>query len=120
MSDEIKGSKKDLKERITGIFKKSGSSSRGNRYKSQKILLYKRSIYFSVFFYCFSLERSRTDIKVDSSSTHRPLIRNDSSSNIRRTSPGVGFNLFICNNKNMSFLCILQMSSNSKDGKRSK
>lgn len=50
---EEKGSKKDLKERITGMFKRGGSSSRSN-----------------------SVERH------DTSSTHRPLMRNGSSTNV--------------------------------------
>ncbi|KAF5283459.1 hypothetical protein FQA39_LY04835 [Lamprigera yunnana] len=58
-----KGSKKDLKERITGIFKRAGSSSRSN-----------------------SLERHNTD-KSDHSSTQRPLMPNGSNSNLAPSSP---------------------------------
>ncbi|KAF2885000.1 hypothetical protein ILUMI_21174 [Ignelater luminosus] len=63
INDDNRGSKKDLRERITGIFKRSGSSSRSN-----------------------SLER-RID-KHDTSSTQRPLMPNGSNSSITRTSPG--------------------------------
>ncbi|XP_015834246.1 centromere-associated protein E isoform X3 [Tribolium castaneum] len=60
---EEKGSKKDLRERITGIFKKSGSSSRSN-----------------------SVERH--EVRHDTSSTHRPLMRNGSGGNLSsRASP---------------------------------
>ncbi|EFA11445.1 hypothetical protein TcasGA2_TC013627 [Tribolium castaneum] len=62
---EEKGSKKDLRERITGIFKKSGSSSRSN-----------------------SVERH--EVRHDTSSTHRPLMRNGSGGNLSsRASPAV-------------------------------
>ncbi|XP_063928274.1 centrosomal protein of 290 kDa isoform X5 [Zophobas morio] len=61
---EEKGSKKDLRERITGIFKKSGSSSRSN-----------------------SVERHH-EVRHDTSSTHRPLMRNGSNGNLSsRASP---------------------------------
>ncbi|KAH1023274.1 hypothetical protein HUJ04_012510 [Dendroctonus ponderosae] len=52
--NEEKGSKKDLKERLTGIFRRSGSSSRSN-----------------------SVER-----KQETSSTQRPLVKNGSNGNI--------------------------------------
>ncbi|CAG9816740.1 unnamed protein product [Phaedon cochleariae] len=52
--EDTRGSKKDLKERITGIFKKSGSSSRSN-----------------------SVER-----RYETSSTQRPLIRNGSNGHL--------------------------------------
>ncbi|CAH0562264.1 unnamed protein product [Brassicogethes aeneus] len=57
--NEEKGSKRDLKDRITGIFKKSGSSSRSN-----------------------SMERQRHD----TSSTQRPLMRNGSNGNVQSSS----------------------------------
>ncbi|KAK4872284.1 hypothetical protein RN001_016408 [Aquatica leii] len=63
--NEEKSSKKDLRERITGIFKRGGSSSRSN-----------------------SLERHQSD-KQDNSSTQRPLMPNGSNSNLSQTSPKV-------------------------------
>ncbi|CAG9855281.1 unnamed protein product [Phyllotreta striolata] len=60
--DDNKGSKKDLKERITGIFKKSGSSSRSN-----------------------SMERG-IEKKHETSSTQRPLVRNGSNGHLTGSS----------------------------------
>ncbi|XP_017771201.1 PREDICTED: myosin-2 heavy chain isoform X2 [Nicrophorus vespilloides] len=54
MAEDSKSSKKDLKERITGMFRRAGSSSRSN-----------------------SVERH------DTSSTQRPLMRNGSNSNLQ-------------------------------------
>ncbi|KAF5306044.1 hypothetical protein FQR65_LT00759 [Abscondita terminalis] len=63
--NEEKSSKKDLKERITGIFKRGGSSSRSN-----------------------SLERHHQIDQHDHSSTQRPLMPNGSNSNLSPPSPG--------------------------------
>ncbi|XP_049826815.1 interaptin-like isoform X4 [Aethina tumida] len=60
--NEERGSKKDLRERITGMFKKSGSSSRSN-----------------------SMERQRHD----TSSTQRPLMRNGSNGNLHSSSSDI-------------------------------
>ncbi|CAH1255951.1 unnamed protein product [Diabrotica balteata] len=60
--EDPKGSKKDLKERITGIFKKAGSTSRSN-----------------------SVERG-IERKHETSSTQRPLVRNGSNGHITASS----------------------------------
>lgn len=60
--EDTKGSKKDLKERITGIFKKAGSTSRSN-----------------------SVERA-IERKHETSSTQRPLVRNGSNGNLTTSS----------------------------------
>ncbi|XP_057661473.1 early endosome antigen 1 isoform X2 [Diorhabda carinulata] len=60
--EDTKGSKKDLKERITGIFKKAGSTSRSN-----------------------SVERG-IEKKHETSSTQRPLVRNGSNGHLTTSS----------------------------------
>ncbi|KAK5639511.1 hypothetical protein RI129_012003 [Pyrocoelia pectoralis] len=63
VNEDVKSSKKDLKDRLTGIFKRAGSSSRSN-----------------------SLERQPTD-KHDNKSTQRPLMPNGSNPSISPPSP---------------------------------
>uniref|UniRef100_A0A1Y1KQZ7 Uncharacterized protein n=1 Tax=Photinus pyralis TaxID=7054 RepID=A0A1Y1KQZ7_PHOPY len=65
VNEDVKDSKKDLKDRLTGIFKRGGSSSRSN-----------------------SLERQSAD-KHDNRSTQRPLMPNGSNPSISPPSPVV-------------------------------